>query len=151
MQNQIDKKKEKYFGNEENIFPQVEKLNYEEAKFRLQQKLTTYGKFESKIQNINTLNYGNPQSLKHFVAKAVLVHTLINKEQHCSTEILDADVYWINRDTAIEIEKNYTPKNVEEKINKFKKIFQEIHIINLNELSNDFVVMEQDFINKLGL
>lgn len=142
---QHNKKKEKYFGNEENKFPQVNKLSYDEARHRLQQKTHSY------ITELNNVNFGNPQGLKHFVAKSVLVYTLINKGLHCATEVLDVDCYIIEFDWGVELERNYTPLNVEKKINKFKKIFQEIFVFDLNKLSNDFDEMGKQFIERLGL
>ncbi len=142
---QFNKKKEKYFGNEQNKFTQVDSLTFQEAKLRLQQKTKSYN-----IQ-INNVNFGNPQGLKHFVAKSVLAYTLINKEQHCSTEVLDCDCYWIERDFGIEIEKDLTQQKYYEKYKKFSKIFTDILIFNLNEIPDDLIPMQKYFIKKLGV
>jgi len=142
---QYNKKIERYFGNQENKFPQVDKLTWEEAITRLRQKS------HSHIRALNTVSYGNPQGLKHFVAKSVLVYTLIDKGLHCSTEVLDCDCYIIEFDWGIEIERNYTPLNVERKINKFKKLFQEIFVFDLNKLSDNFNEMQKQFERRLGI
>ena len=137
IKNQRDKEKEKFLGNENNQFSQQDKLSFDAALFRLREKLRNKDT-NLTIPNIGTVNFGNPQGLKHFVAKSVLTYALLVKGQHCSTEVLDTDLYWIERDLAVEIEKNYTPKVIEAKTKKFKNLFFDVIIIDLSLIPDDF-------------
>ncbi len=150
IKNQRDKEREKYLGNENNQFSQQDKLTFNAALFRLREKLRNKDT-NLTIPNIGTVNFGNPQGLKHFVAKSVLTYALLTKKQHCSTEVLDTDLYWIERDLAIEIEKNYTPKVIKEKERKFKNLFFDVIIINLSEIPDDIIPIQKFFIEKLGI
>ncbi len=150
IKNQRDKLIEKFLGNENNQFSQQDKLSFDAALFRLREKLRNKDT-NLTIPNIGTVNFGNPQGLKHYVSKAVLTYTLLIKKQHCSTEVLDTDLYWIERDLAIEIERNYTPKVIEEKTKKFKNLFFDVIIIDLSLIPNDFNEMQKYFIERLGI
>ena len=146
MVSQNAKKIEKYFGNENNLFSQEDKLTFEEALQRVRQKTKTF--YTGNI--INTVRYGNNQSLKHLIGKTVLTHLMIINKQHSVTEIMDTDFWWIERDICIELEADLTEKKYNEKFSKFKKIFNDVFIVDLDIVPENYIEMEQYFKNKLG-
>lgn len=146
--NHLKKQKEKYFGNSEKKFTMVDKLNFNEAWFRLKNKLNDKNIY---VPNMDNVNFGNPQSLKHFIAKSVLGYFLIVNKQHFSSEVLDTDIYWIERDASIELEKNYYTIKVREKEKKFSKIFNDVFIFNLNEIPDNIFKMMDYFKERLGV
>lgn len=94
--------------------------------------------------------------LKHLVVKTILVKLLRNRNYQVTTEqpIWDrdrkqrvADVYCVNTDTIFEIEGNLTLKKKEEK-KKYGEHFNEIFIINLNEVPDNYEEI-YDYLDKV--
>lgn len=144
--NHIQKKKETYFGDSEGKFPVKEKLNYQEAEFRLKNKLTN--KNDLIIKNINIVRWHNRnETLKHFIAKSICSKVLMDNNQFISSEILDGDIYWINNDIYIEIQSKTDKSIIEKKKDKFNDLF----LFDLKEVPDNAKEMYEYFKNKLGL
>lgn len=127
--------REKFFGNEEGKFPQIEKpITFEMALFRLKQKIEKMNKplySNYSIPNLNVVRIHNKQeSMEHYLTKCISNKLFADHNEFSASEIFDSDQYLVNRDSYAEFQKEINKNILKNKMDKFNDVF----IIDLNKV-----------------